>query len=93
MKSSLGSASLFFFRVAGVGRVPALMLLPVVLLFSLTAEAGLPRAAISIPRNQNLASGLKAAEQCEVPGKIIVLPPLAFDFSPSTSPARVFAEH
>ncbi len=92
MKSSLGSASLFFFRVAGVGRVPALMLLPVVLLFSLTAEAGLPRAAISIPRNQNLASGLKAAEQCEVPGKIIVLPPLAFDFSPSTSPAHVFAE-
>jgi hypothetical protein len=87
MKLSLDSATRFFFRVADVGRVPALMLLPVVLFFPLTAEAGLPRSAISIPRNQNPASGLKAAEQCEVPGKIIVLPPLSFDFAANESQA------
>src|SRR5271165_6307985 len=92
MKSSLDSASPFFFRVAGVGRVSALLLLSLVLFLPLRAEAGLPRSAISIPKDQNLAAGLKAAEQCEFPGKIIVLPPLPFDFSDHNGPAGVFAE-
>ncbi len=92
MKSSLDSATPFFFRVAEVGRIPALLLLPVLLFFPLTAEAGLPRAAISISRDQNLAEGLKAAEQCDVPGKMIVLPPLPFAFSAQENPGRLFAE-
>jgi hypothetical protein len=58
----------------------------------LTAEAGLPRAAISIPTDQNLATGLKAAEQCEAPDKVIVLPPLSFDFAGGGSAARVIEE-
>ena len=57
------------------------LLLSVVLLVPLTAEAGLPRVAISIPADQSFAAGLKAAEQCDVPGKLIVLPPLSFDFA------------
>ncbi|MGA1987990.1 MAG: hypothetical protein ABSG72_17120, partial [Candidatus Sulfotelmatobacter sp.] len=92
MKSSLDSASLFFFRVAGVGRLPALLLLPVFLFLPLTAQAGLPRSAISIPPDQNLAAGLQAAEQCEITGKLIVLPPLSFDFSGDENPASVVAE-
>jgi hypothetical protein len=85
MKSSLDSATTFFFRVAGLGWVPALLLLSAFLFLPLTAEAGLPRSAISIPTNQNLAAGLQAAEQCEFPGKLIVLPPLSFDFAADES--------
>ncbi|MGH9494084.1 MAG: hypothetical protein ACRD3B_03735 [Candidatus Sulfotelmatobacter sp.] len=59
----------------------ASLLFAIFLLLPLTAEAGLPRVAISIPNDQSLAVGLKAAEQCDVPGKLIVLPPLAFDFA------------
>jgi len=62
------------------------------LFLPLTAEAGLPRAAISIPTDQNLAAGLKAAEQCESPGKVIVLPPLSFDFGGGGSAASVIEE-
>src|SRR5580692_1385729 len=61
-------------------RTVAAMLLSIFMLLPLTAEAGLPRVAISIPTDQNFAAGLKAAEQCDVPGKLIVLPPLSFDF-------------
>ena len=48
MKSSIGSASLSFFRVAGLGRCVAFLLLSGLVFLPLTAEAGLPRAAISI---------------------------------------------
>ena len=36
--------------------------------------------------------GLKAGEQCDVPGKLIVLPPLFFDFAGGESPASFFEE-
>ncbi|HEX4425976.1 MAG TPA: hypothetical protein VH079_11285, partial [Terriglobales bacterium] len=65
----------------------ALILLSAFLLSPLAAEAGLPRIATSIPTNENFAAGLKAAEQCDVPGKLIVLPPLSFDFSGDENPA------
>jgi hypothetical protein len=89
MKSSLGSATLFFSPVAGLGRFAALLLFSGLLLLPLRAQAGLPRAAISIPPDQNLATGLKAAEQCDFPGKLIVLPPLPFQFT-EESPASLF---
>ncbi len=95
MKSSLRSATLFFSgsfsgfysRMAGVGRIISVLLFSAFLFLPLPAEAGLPRAAVSIPADQNLAEGLKAAEQCDVANKLIVLPPLAFDFSGGQSPA------
>jgi hypothetical protein len=57
------------------------LLLSAFLLVPLTAEAGLPRVAISIPPDQSVAEGLKAAEQCDVPGKVIVLPSLSLNFA------------
>ena len=100
MKSSLRSAtqlfsrsfSGFFSRVAGLGRIAPILLFSFFLFLPLSAEAGLPRAAVSIPADQNLAAGLKAAQQCEVPNKLIVLPPLAFDFAGDQSPASVSDE-
>ena len=92
MKSSLGSATLFFSQVAGLGRIAALLLLSGFVLLPLTAEAGLPRAAISIPTDRNLAAGLKAAGQCEFQGKLIVLPPLPFQFAGDEGPASLFDE-
>ncbi|MGB6476449.1 MAG: hypothetical protein WBF04_20550 [Candidatus Sulfotelmatobacter sp.] len=58
-----------------------ILLFSAVLLSPLTAEAGLPRAAISIPTDQNLAVGLEAAGQCKAPDKLIVLPPLSFNLA------------
>jgi hypothetical protein len=100
MKSSLGSAtpffpnsfSRFFSRVVGLGKIAPVLLFWFFLFSPLTAEAGLPRAAVSIPADQNLAAGLKAAEQCDVPNKLIVLPPLAFNFAGDQSPASLFDE-
>jgi hypothetical protein len=96
MKSSLRSATLFFlrfyFRVAGLGRVTTLLPFAVFLFLSLPAEAGLPRAAVSIPADQSLASGLQAAERCESPGKLMVLPPLPFDFSSHGNSALLQAQ-
>ncbi len=68
MKSSLRSATLFlsgslprrFYRLASCGRMAPILLFSAVLLSPLTAEAGLPRAAVSIPTDQGLAAGLKA---------------------------------
>ncbi len=84
MKSSLRSATLFFSRffsrTTGLRPTGAILLGSGFLFFSITAEAALPRAAISIPTDQDLATGLKASEQCQFPGKLIVLPPLSFDF-------------
>jgi hypothetical protein len=70
-------------------RVAPRLLLSVFLLLPLTAEAGLPRVAISIPTDQSLAVGLKAAEQCDFPGKVIVLPPLSFDFAIGEQPSSL----
>jgi hypothetical protein len=100
MKSSLRSATLFLsesvpallYRFARCGRVSPILLFPAVLLLPLTAEAGLPRVAISIPTGQNLAVGLKAAEQCDVPGKLIVLPPQSFGFVGGESSASFLEE-
>ena len=83
MKLSLRSAPLFFSRVASAVRVAPVLLFFGSLLLPATAEAGLPRAAISIPPDQNLAAGLQAAERCEFPGKLIVMPALSFDFASS----------
>lgn len=92
MKLSLRSATLFFSRIAGLERFLALLVLSVFLFLPLTAEAGLPRAAVSIPTDQGLGVGLKAAEQCDVPGKLMVLPALTFDFAGGESPASAFEE-
>ena len=83
---------LFFSRVAGLGRIAALLLFSVFLFLPLTAEAGLPRVAISIPTDQNLAAGVAAAEQCGFPGKLIVLPPLTFQFGGNDSSASLREE-
>jgi hypothetical protein len=63
------------------------LLLLIFLILPLRAQAALPRVAISIPADQPVGTGLTAAEQCEVPGKLIVLPPLSFDFGRSEIPA------
>ncbi|MGD0506827.1 MAG: hypothetical protein ABSA27_03460 [Terriglobales bacterium] len=92
MKSSQGSAMLFSFRVAGLGRIAALLLFFCFLLLPLMAEAGLPKAAVSIPTDQNLAAGVKAAEQCAFRGKLMVLPPVPFQFAGDETPASLFEE-
>jgi len=100
MKSTFCSATLFLSesfprllcRLASSRTVAPILLLSAFLLLPLTANAGLPRVAISIPTDQSFAVGLKAAEQCEVPGKLIVLPPVSFDFAGSESPDSFFEE-
>jgi hypothetical protein len=92
MKSSLGSATLFFSRVSGFGRIVALLMLSGFALLPLTAEAGLPRSAVSIPTDQGLTAGLKAAEQCDLPGKLIVLPALPFQFAGDESSTSLLEE-
>jgi len=92
MKSSLGAATLFFSRVADLGRIASLLPFFAFVFLPLPAEAGLPEAAVSIPTDQNLAAGLKAAEQCEFQGKLIVLPPLPVQFAGDESPASLFEE-
>jgi hypothetical protein len=100
MKSSLRSAALFLsgsfprllYRLPTCGRVAPFLLCSAFLLLPLTAEAGLPRVAISIPTDQSLIMELKADEQCKVSGKLIVLPPLSFDFAGGESPASFFEE-
>jgi hypothetical protein len=64
-------------------------LIAIFLLIPLAAEAGLPRVAISVPPDQDVAAGLKAAEQCDVPGKVIVLPSISFDFARSAESPSV----
>jgi hypothetical protein len=74
----------------------ASFLLAMFLLLPLAAEAGLPRVAISIPPDQSFAAGLQAAEQCNVPGKLIVSPPLSFNLGGDSvrgeNPAPLFDE-
>jgi hypothetical protein len=92
MKSSLGSPALSFQKVAEWGRVVALLLVSGVIFLPLTAEAGLPRVAVSIPIDQSLATGIRAAEQCGVQDKMIVLPPQPFQFAGAETPASPFEE-
>ena len=92
MKSSGGSAVLFFFRGAVLGRIVALLMFSGFVLLPLTAEVGLPRAAVSIPTDQNLTAGLDAAEGCAFQGKIIVLPALPFQLAGDNSPTSPFEE-
>lgn len=94
MKSPLRSATLFLSDISGLCRwascttVSPILLLSIFLLSPLTAYAGLPRVALSIPQDQSVGAGLKPAEQCDVPGKVIVLPLLSFDFSGRALPDR-----
>jgi hypothetical protein len=69
-----------------------ILLFSVILFLPLPAEAGLPRVAISIPADQSFAVGLNAAEQCDTPGKLIVLPPLSFDFAGGESSTGLLEE-
>ena len=66
-----------------------ILLFSVVLFLPLAAEAGLPRVAISIPTDQNLAA---ASEPCQFPGRLIVLPPvsLTFEFAGGEKSASLF---
>jgi hypothetical protein len=84
LSAALVLSRLLFRELAGwasCARVALVLLLWVFLLLPLTSEAGLPRVAISIPTDQSLAAGLQAAGKCNVPGKLIVLPPLSFDLA------------
>ena len=87
MKSPLRPAVLFLsgmprlYRWASARTMAPVLVLSAFLLVPLAAEAGLPRVAISIPPDQSFAVGLKAAEECDVPGKLIVLPPLSFNLA------------
>jgi hypothetical protein len=92
MKSSFVSAKLFFSRVAGLRRVVALLLFAGIALLPLTAQVGLPRAAVSIPSDQNLAASMQAAAQCELPGKTIVLPPVHLQLAGDESSTARFDE-
>ena len=97
MKSPFRSATLVLsdslprFGWASCKTVAPVLLLSAFLFLPLAAEAGLPRVAISIPTDQSFAAGLKTAEQCDVPGKLIVLPALSFDFA-GGNPAALFDE-
>jgi hypothetical protein len=79
-------------RLASSGRRATIVLFSAILFLPLSAEAGLPRVAISIPPDQSFAQGLQAAEQCNVPGKLIVLPPVTFDFSGGETASESFDE-
>ncbi len=92
MKSSPELATLPSARGAGLRRIAALLLFSIFVFLPRTATAGLPKAAISIPADQNLAAGVKAAEQCALPGKLIVLPPVLFQVAGDASPAALFEE-
>jgi hypothetical protein len=79
-------------RVAGLRRIAAFLLFSIFVFLPRTATAGLPKAAISIPADQNLAAGLTAAERCALPGKLIVLPPVLFQVAGDGSPAGLFED-
>jgi len=92
MKSSPELPALPSSREAGLRRIAAFFLFFVFVFLPRTATAGLPKAAISIPADQNLAAGLTAAERCALPGKLIVLPPVLFQVAGDASPAGLFEE-
>jgi hypothetical protein len=100
MKSSFRSAVQFvpgsirrrLPQPASSRRITPIVLLFVFLVLPRTAEAGLPRLAISIPADQALAAGLQTSEPCSVPGKLVVLPAQFFDFTRAVSPAAPFGK-
>ncbi len=92
MNSSPASAVLSVMRGAGLGRGVALLLVSSFVVLPLTAQAGLPRPAFSVPADQNLAEGLKALEQCGLKGKLIVMPPLPFQLIGGESSASSIEE-
>jgi hypothetical protein len=101
MKSSLRSATLLLpefvanllYQLASCRQRAAILVLSVFLLLPLAAEAGLPRIAISIPTDQNLTAGLNASEQCDIPSKLIVLPPMSFDFAGGEKSGNLIDKH
>ena len=76
--------------MASCERVASILLFSVLLLLAVPAFGGLPRVAISIPTDQNLATGLQAGQQCGAPGKVIVLPPVSFGFASGEKVGGVF---
>jgi hypothetical protein len=76
-RSSVVPAKLSFSRAAGL-RIAALALFSCLAFLPLIAQSGFPRVAISIPTDQPLTASLQASKQCEVPGGLIVLPPVRF---------------
>ena len=92
MKSSPQLPVLPSLRVAGLRRIAAFFLFFIFVFLPRTATAGLPKAAISIPADQNLAAGLAAAQRCALPGKLIVLPPVLFQVDGDASPVGLFEE-
>jgi hypothetical protein len=79
-------------RVAGFGRGVALLLVSSLVVLPLTAKAGLPRPAFSVPAEQNLAEGMKTLEQCALKRKLIVMPPLPFQLTGDESSSSPLAE-
>lgn len=90
LKSSSMPVALTIMRVAGLGST--LLLVFGILLLPSAAAAGLPRAAFSVPTDQAVAEGLKALEQCDVNGKIIVMPPVLFQLSEDDNHGHSFDE-
>src|SRR2546429_7656328 len=87
MKSPIRSATLVlsesmpsYYRRINCRPLTLSLLLSMFLILPLRAQVGLPRVAMSIPTDQSVRAGLTAAQQCEVPGKLIGVPPPAFHF-------------
>jgi len=73
MKSSFVLAP-FFSRVRRMKLILSSLLLFGFMLLTAHAQVGLPKAAVSIPSEQNLAANLAASKECQSSGKLIVLP-------------------
>ena len=66
---------------SGLRWTAAVFVISCFMLSQAAAQGGLPRDAISIPTDRPLAAGLQSAEGCGVPNKLIVLPPIHFQFA------------
>ena len=64
----------FFSKVADSKLILSSLLLFGFMLLSARAQVGLPKAAVSIPPEQNLAASMAASNECQSAGKLIVLP-------------------
>jgi hypothetical protein len=99
MKSFLRSATLVlssmrgFYRRLNCGTLALICWCSIFVISPPKARAALPRVALSIPTEQSVAAGLKAAEQCDIPGKLIVLPPLSIDFAGGANTSSSLDEH
>jgi hypothetical protein len=92
VKSSFVAATQSFLCSEGLRRVAAFLLFPGFMLLPARAQVGLPRAAVSIPTDRNLAESLEAARQCQSPGKLIVLPPVHFQLAGDESSGGLFEQ-